>query len=363
MDKILKNRISYHDIFAFFLFVLFVLSSVFYFYYFAYQKGFNYEPVEGFLYPTNTHDNYVYLKNIYDIANIENKIGLNNNVGIAYVYYFLERHIFMGLSFDYISLIVNLIVIWFSFLSYRKIIIVLNLDRKVIYSFFLCSSLIYFAQLINKDSFTILIILKAIEYKLQDRRKKFIILVFLSMIIRIQLPVLLIVFSFLSDNKIFNIKPLNKLIITYVFFSLVNGVFSHYQSAFISEETLSDGLSYIVYNLNNQFLIGSLLLNPLRVVQYFYGYLLSFDFVVGDKIDISRLKDYPQLISFIILSPFIIKCFLHYNKYMNQACRFLMAMIVSFFLIWLFNPSVSPRYLICFLPLYQLLAFYYLRFK
>ncbi|WP_337222569.1 hypothetical protein [Vibrio alginolyticus] len=338
-----------------------IIVIVVYFFTFSYNMPFDYEPVEGYLYPTNTHDNYVYVREANNISRGIENIGFNNNFGIAFIYSSIFE--FFGsfglnLKYDVLSLWVNCFLILACFITYKKIIKLLGLPYYYVFSFFLFSSLIYFAQLINKDIFTIFIILKGVEFAVKGRKKSFFVLALLSVFVRIQLPVFFVMLGFFSFFK--TKKYTFWLFFTYTFFALVNGFFAKYQGMFISEETLSDGLSYWVYYLNYNYYVGSFLLNPLRVIQYFYGYLLSFDFIVGDKLDVSRIKDLPQLLLFLYSVPYFVLAFLNYNRSMNDdRLRVLMSCILSFFLVWLLNPSVSPRYLINFLPIITLISFYY----
>lgn len=322
---------------------------------------FDYEPIEGYLYPTNTHDNYVYVNEANNISQGAGDIGFNNNFGIAFIYSVLSRALFyigFDVSYDILSLVINCFLVLYCFQLFKKIISLISLPYIYVFSFFAFSSFIYFAQLINKDIFTIALIFKGVQLALSGNKKKFILVGVLSVLIRIQLPVFFAVFYFLCFYK--TNRHFFVLFSVYTFFAFVNGIFAKFQGVFISEETLSDGLSYWVYYLNYNYYVGSFILNPLRVVQYFYGYMLSFDFIQGDKLDVSRAKDLPQLLLFIYCLPAFFSSYLSYGKSMNDIkSRVLLSCVTSFFLVWLLNPSVSPRYFINFLPVVTLISFYY----
>ncbi|WP_226991960.1 hypothetical protein [Cronobacter condimenti] len=221
--------------------------------------------------------------------------------------------------------------------------------------------LIYFAQLINKDSFTILIVLLAVSFSISKKWGSFFILVLLSALIRFQLPALLLLyFFFIIGNK----KHLLKFLIAYVFLSLINGVLAKYQTEFFNESTLSDGMSYLVYNINRNYYIGSLLLNPIRAIQYVHDAIISFNFIEDNGIDVGRFKNIPQVLFLFFLSPFIINSIINYKFYMGQKEKYLLAMINAFFGIWLFNPTINLRYFILFFPVLQILGLsMYMNFK
>lgn len=352
-----KNKIYNSDLLSIYLYFLFLVSSYIYCYYFSIGNVLNYEPIEGFINPVNTHDHYIYSLYVKDIMHGDIEFVLNNNIGISYIYIFLisfSELFFDNVNLELLSLVFNLIIILFSYLTYRTIIIDLGLDPKLSLTFFMFSFLIYFAQLINKDSLTILISLRCVLYSYRCCYIKLFILILFSFFVRFQLPALILLYLVLIN---INQNNLLKLGFIYVSLSLCNGFLVKYQSTFLSEETIGGGLSYLVYSLNEKYYIGSLLLNPLRIAQYFYDYYLSFWFVVDGKIDISRLKNIPHILYFTFLLPYL---FLAYKKYSLGSLDFkskcLLSMGVSFFLIWLFNPTINSRYFICFLPILQLIA-------
>ncbi|EKD3182166.1 hypothetical protein CDU00_07940 [Cronobacter sakazakii] len=366
METYQRNS-KFSKIFRYYLFLLFCFGSCIYFLFFVYNKGFTYEPIDGWLYPVNIHDHYVYLSYIEDIESSGDWItlsGLNNNFGISLLYYFFHGilNIFgINISYESLALIINLFILFCVLKAYAYIIYKFNLDSTFALTFFLMTPLVYFAQLINKDSFTILIILLAIKFSLEQRWKSFLILTIVSALIRFQLPALLLLYLFFIIGEK---KHILKFIAAYVFLSLVNGILAKYQTEFFSESTLSDGMSYMVYSLNRNYYIGSLLLNPIRAIQYIHDAIISFAFIDGCKIDVGRFKNIPQVAFLLFLTPFILNSIINYSFYMNQKEKYLLAMICAFFGIWLFNPTINLRYFILFFPVLQILGLsMYINFK
>ncbi|HCM64409.1 MAG TPA: hypothetical protein DIT05_17965 [Morganella sp. (in: Bacteria)] len=356
-----KFSIKKEDIISIALLIILLLSCILYYNYFVAGKSFTYEPVNGFIYPVNIHDNYIYLQYIARINdNLGELIGINNNIGIS-TFYFLIAYFFnvigINIDFNILSLCINNILICFIFLSYRKIIILLYLPRVYILTFFLCISLIYFSQLINKDIFTILFFLKCIEYSIQKKYKMIISLSILSFFIRFQLlPLFILYLIIIKRTK----HPIIKILFIYTILSILNGILSRYQLHFFNEKTLGSGLSYLIFSINQQYFIGSLLFNPIRIIQYIHDLILSFDFIIDNKIDVGRLKNIPQAIVFIFLLPFIITPFLRYRKSIENTDKYFISLTISFFMIWLFNPTINVRYFICLLPTLQIFGFYQL---
>jgi len=346
-------------IFRYYLFIVFCIAAGLYFLFFSYDTGFTYEPIKGLINPVNIHDHYVYLDYIKEIEDTGDWItlsGLNNNLGISLVYYFIHElllFIDINLSYETLSLIINLIIILYAMKVYSLIITKLGISSVWSLSFFIMSPLLYFAQLINKDSFTILIILLAINYSIGKEWGKFFILTAFSVIIRFQLPALLLLYLYFVKGRNNHVR---RFAIAYVSLSLINGMLAKYQIQFFNESTLSDGMSYLVYSLNNNYYIGSLLLNPIRAIQYVHDALISFAFVDGSVIDVGRLKNIPQIVFMLFLSPFIINAILNYKIYMDKKEKYLLAMINAFFGIWLFNPTINLRYFILFFPILQMLG-------
>jgi hypothetical protein len=357
---------NFHLTYSICFFLGFVVISSFYFFLFVSGKGFTYEPIQGFVFPVNIHDHYVYVQYIEKIRGADSLLELlhfNNNTGIALIYLSVINILaLMGaeLPIEDIALFINVGVFFLAFLSYKNIIKQLKLPYYYLYLFFINISFVYFAQLINKDSLTILVFLKTVEYSLIGSKKRFYLLCVLSVFVRIQLPVFIFIYWFLLRK---NTGYFKRFVFVYIVLALASGYLAKYQLLLMSEETLASGFSYLVFKLNTQYYIGSLLLNPIRALQYFYDLLLSFSFYNNGYFDVSRIKNIPQAFVFIVLLPIVLITFFYYEKNMRTPASHLMAAIVSFFLVWLLNPMVNVRYVLLILPIIILLGFYQLKFN
>lgn len=356
-----SKSLKLEDILSIILLIVLFISCIGYYGIFVADKGFTYEPIYGYINPVNIHDNFIYINYIAKIdEDINALIGINNNIGISMLYYTIALILkFIGISVKYeiLALMINCITICVIFLSYRKIMLLLKLPKVYILTFFLCASLIYFSQLINKDLFTILFFLKCIEYSILQKNYKILLIAIMAFFIRFQLLPLFILYLFLIK---YTKNPVTKLFLTYVILSIMNGMLSRYQLNFFNEKTLGNGISYFIFYINTHYFVGSLFFNPLRVVQYIHDLLISFSFIIDNKIDIGRLKNIPQAITFIVLLPFIIKPFCNFKESLTNNNKYFISLTISFFMIWLFNPTINVRYFICLLPVLQILGFYQL---
>lgn len=350
------QRFNLSSVLSVYLLFFYLVVSILYFYFFALDNSLNYEPILGFRYPVNIHDHFVYIRYIEKFESGDIALSINNNIGISYFYYILGKTFYyVGITpnFYYISLALNLLVLFVCFIVYKKILLLYGHSSAASISFFFMSFLVYFAQLINKDSLTILITLLAVLFVLKNNYKMLMLLMVLSIFVRFQLSAVLFFFLIL---RTFNKRPLLSLFVIYSFLSFVNGYLAKYQTLFLGVETIGDGLSALVYRLNVNYYIGSFLFNPVRALQYFYDYYLSLQFYGNGFIDVSRLKNLPHLFFFTFLIPFIFRVLTRYSSVMKSREGIVLSLVVSFFLIWLFNPTVNSRYLICFLPIIQILA-------
>lgn len=309
-----------------------------------------------FQYTLNSHDHLVYLLNIDNVRNEGVVFNLGNDRGISQIYIFFSS-VFPFLvdpDFSLISLFVNCMTLCGCYWLYIRICEILGLDTLHKLSFFVNFSLIYFAQLINKDMFTIFIFLLSCYLALG--KKLYIILLLLPFVflIRIQLAAFVLIFVFLYYIQ----KPLWAIFLIYISTSLLAGYMS-VVNPIIGDESLGEGFSYFLVDFNAEYYIGYLLFNPLRVVQYIVDAYSSFYLPTETGgIDTAKLLRLPQLALIAILikplSTLITKC----GYWMTTPARPLVLIITSYFLAWLMNPTVNARYVMLITPIVVLFALY-----
>ncbi|EMN3921159.1 hypothetical protein REJ49_003971 [Citrobacter farmeri] len=360
MNRLQANAVLTHLI-SYYMFIIFSVCCIVYYFQFVAAGIDSHEPIRGFFYPANIIDHYIYLENYENLKNGNVSFVGINNIGIAFVYYvYFSLLELMGVDIipERLSLILNLFVFLLCFISFKRIVRKLNLDAIVTWLFVFNCSFWYFAQLINKDVFTIFILFKLIEYALYNNKAGIFLIFLFSCFIRIQLPAIICVYLFFIYTK----PTIRNLFIAYLSISIFNGYISRYQTLIIDESTLSDGFSAFIYQMNINYGIGSLLFNPVRIAQSLYSVLSSFDFTYEYGIDVSKLKNIPQVIIFIILSPWIIRVYVRYNLFMRTKAKYVMAIVPAFFLVWLLNPTINSRYVMLIIPALILIGLYSLKF-
>lgn len=354
MNKLHKNDIFMHLI-SYYMFIVFFVCCIIYYLQFIVGGIDTHEPIYGYLFPANIIDHSIYYKNYQNLKNGYIDFAGVNNIGIAIIYYIyfgmLES---LGFSIvpEKLSLILNLYIFLLCFISFKRIVQKLGLSICITWLFVLNSSFWYFAQLINKDVFTIFILYKLIEYALYNKKIGIFFIFVFSFFVRIQLPFIICIYLFFIYSK----PTLKNFLIVYLFMSLINGYISRYQGLIISESTLSDGLSAFIYKMNINYGIGSLLLNPIRLMQSFYSVFDSVNFYSSDGIDVSKLKNIPQLFIFLLLSPWVIKAFYKYSHFMRTKAKYVMSIVPSFFLVWFLNPTINSRYVMLIIPFITLVG-------
>lgn len=339
-----------------FLAVLFFCFFCFlYYYYFASNLVVHGVDVHDyFKLSLNSHDHFIYISYIDAISSGQDVFGLNNNAGISLFYYVISGQWFFGWEVDWawFSFLVNSVALLLSFFFYVKIHIVLKINKYWSFLFLLNPSLLYFAQLINKDSLTILFLFILIYKAVGKDYLSIFLMLPLLFLVRVQLAIFAIVFLILlvSSRRSF------MLFLVYVVTAIAGGVVARY-SLVVGEDSLPDGFSRFVYDVNKEYLVGSLLLNPLRVLQFFQALLSSFDFVLEDgSLDVSRLKNIPQVLLVLFFLPKVIG-YVFFVRASGGGIA-LKYGLISYVLVWLINPTINVRYVMLIAPVFILLGVY-----
>lgn len=303
----------------------------------------------------NAHDHFVYVDNVDEILHEGLKYQLNNDVGIAALYVGLSwlLPIPHDTSFIVTAFIFNCLTIAAIFYCYLRICQELGLDHGALLLFFANLSLIYFSQLINKDALTILAFLHTVLLGLTGRLRWLWLALPLYALVRQQLLLFGVIYLALSYSK----RPVRIALLLYVVTSLVAGLLSVFAQV-IGEDSLGEGLSARLIEFNSSYYVGYTLFNPLRVLQYVYDTLLSFDFLTDTGgIEAAKLLRIPQLLLLIALTPVLFRLITNLRKEMvTPGSRELLFAIISYLLAWLMNPTVNARYVMLITPVLVLWA-------
>ena len=304
----------------------------------------------------NLHDHDVYLMNIDLVKGGDSLFELANDKGIASVYLFLSQ-VFPFLATPDMALlafIFNCAILVISYKVYGNITYELSLGLVAKLSFFANLSFLYFAQLINKDMATIFIFLFCAYAGMRGWHWHLLLLIPFAAFVRIQLVIFILIFIFIASAK--KIGP--RFWLVYIFTSLLAAYLSVYFSI-IGEDSLGDGFSAYLVNLNNELLIGYLLFNPIRVLQFIFDAYLSFDFFTeSGAIDVAKILRLPQLLLLGALAPHFYTLCTRWSSYSKSIARPLVIVILAYTCTWLMNPTVNARYVMLVTPILVLLGLY-----
>lgn len=339
---------------------LFLFLSIVYFFAYTFDLA-NFDAQMGFFkYALNDHDHYIYLEKIHDIA--ENGFGyeMNNDLGIAIIYTVLGKIFwwFKDDNFVKISLLFNCVILIFAYIYYAKICEKLALGALSKYTFFLNPYLIYFAQLINKDSLTVFFILYIVYCGINHKYLFLMLMLPIMALVRQQLFVFGVVCLFVFISNV----PVIRLLIAYLFISVAAAYLSVH-GQIIGDESIGEGFSSYLIALNQSYYIGYLIFNPIRVIQCFYDLFLSFDFLLPEGgVDTAKLLRIPQLMILTICSVKLLSMIVRFKYWLQTPARPLVIAIVAFFIAWLINPTINARYTMLIMPVILLFSMYAFRY-
>jgi hypothetical protein len=304
----------------------------------------------------NSHDHLVYVATLDALRANGIQYGLNNDFGIAGIYLVLGEF-FPFLVNDQLTLLsfmFNTAVLIPTYLLWAKICDFYGLSLNARLAFFLNTSLLYFMQLINKDMLTIFAFLLAVYAGTHRRLFVLVLAVPILFFVRQQLAVFAILFVYFMRTP----QPQKRMIFAYVITSVVAGVLSVFASV-IGEDSLGDGFSAYLTQLNSQYYIGYLIFNPLRVVQYIVDVYMSFSvFTETGTVDVAKLLRLPQLLLLAALWKPCLEMVRRFNLWLYTPARPLILTVVAYLLAWLMNPTVNARYVMLITPVLVIFAFY-----
>lgn len=304
----------------------------------------------------NLHDHQIYTKYIENIDGHNALVFADNNIGIALIYQQFNNILPWQLFADIevLAATINTITLLVCFFVYRSICNALKLGSISRLSFFANTSLLYFTQLINKDLFTIFLLLFATYCGLQKKNWLLLALLPIFFLVRQQLVIFILLFLVINSAKRQSIV----ILLAYIITSLIAATISN-NITFIEEETLGDGFSSLVNQINKNYHIGYLLLNPIRIIQFAQDALLVFFPVTESKnIDFAKILRIPPITIIITLSLHLIPTKNHIKLWKTHQAKALTSTVIAFILTWLMNPTINARYVMLIVPTITILALY-----
>ncbi|WP_413794629.1 MULTISPECIES: hypothetical protein [unclassified Pseudomonas] len=274
-----------------------------------------------------------------------------NNYVISFIY-----SLFFWLGFSdlvLVSLFVNVIVISIAYA--RSELLCFQVTKRflpLLYWLGLLSAL-QFSILINKDSFGVLFYVVLVSFLMFRKRIDLCLLLILCPI-RLQF-LLVFVFSVFIASSINSqdrkIRVIAKVGVLYVLCSIVAMYLESNEALLAHSRYAEGGVAQWISNLNNQFYIGSLLLNVLKPIQYVYDLFRSASVdhsVLGWGVYFSRLYLFFLIMIFSLY--FFIAVYLPWVVIRKREMFIASVVICSFFLVYSISPVVNYRYLLNISP-------------
>lgn len=321
-----------------------------------YSSGKTVNPSSTYFTVSTDHANYA--RTIEVIKTGEYRPGpTNNNAGISYLYLWLSG--FFGDDLPRLALAVNTAVFFLSFLVLRRLLPLYGLPRFLSVFLLLNPATLYFSHFINKESFSLLAVLSMVYCAGSGRWKTLLLLIPLSMVARLQLGIFGAALALLFYTRHFFLGAAA----AYFLLSLGGALVVTFLRGF-DPSLWGNGLVQTVYGLNRDYYVGSLLLNPIRAMQYLIDLRSGAgDFLKNAGIALYNLKDIPSVMALLALSPFLAYMFVNLHVYKDRPSRAGICAVLIYMLVQLMNPVIHARYLFPVLPVVFILALFVLNEK
>lgn len=306
-------------------------------------------------YTLNVHDHLVYVSGIDRVRDGSLVYEVSNDLGIAMIYAALASAFpaLVSPDFTMLAFVFNCATLCGVYMAYAQICNELGVSAWAKVAFFANLSLVYFAQLINKDMLSVLVFLLAVLWGIRGKWLWLLLALPLLALVRQQLAVFAILYVVLMRTR----HPIRMILLGYVVTSIVAAVLSIF-AGIIGEESLGDGFSLYLIDFNRQYYVGYLLFNPVRVVQYVLDALRSFDLSTETGgIDTAKLLRWPQLILLLMLGRELVQLVTRFRAWFSTPAKPLVMVVVAYLLAWLMNPTVNARYVMLITPVLVLFAY------
>ncbi|MDD2806167.1 MAG: hypothetical protein PHV33_11480 [Elusimicrobiales bacterium] len=296
-------------------------------------------------------DHQEYVNAIYRMETGVYEFGYNNNAGISAFYLLLKK--LAGDNFKLTAFMVNNAVFALCFFFCLRLLGALGLPLFYAALLFLNPATVYFSQLINKESFSLLAVLALTYFAARRSWLPFLLLVPLAGLLRLQLVLFGAALLFLTIGRGF----IKRAFLSYVVLSLGGGLVAKFVGGF-EPSHWKWGTSQANFWLNREFLLGSLVLNPARLLQYLKDLLFSGAFLQNGIIDLYKFRDFPSTIALVAALPLLAYLAVNVHVYAAGRAKAPVAAVTAYLLVLLMNPIIHSRYLFPVLPLLFLLAVY-----
>jgi hypothetical protein len=252
-----------------------------------------------------------------------------------------------------LSLIVNFLLYAGSLWSFLDLARRLNVSERYLIALAFYPPFLFFSALVNKDIFLIFILLRLTIAFIEWRLASIIALSLLVGLVRFQYLALPLLAWFLLRGRFGK-----RFAVAYIATALAAAQITRSTDFFALEHFNTGGISDLVFALNRDYLIGSLLLNPIRVLQYPLSLAQGWTLVIADEgIDLMKVTEGVTFFWFLWVAPGVLRFFRATSRRrIDRASAVLRAMLTSFVLILLLTSITEPRYLMSLYPILLLCA-------
>lgn len=337
------------------VYFIFLITNLIYFYFFSFlpisrdHMIFETRSYYGIFTYTANGDHFSYLYPIDTILNQGKSLGrISPHSGIVYFYYYLHKCI--PLDYAILSFIVNNVVIVASYITLIAILKRAALSTRYSWVFFCNPQLVYYSQLMNKESLTLLAVLLMAYFVSTRRNIPLVITTLASIVIRQWLGLFAFFLWWLYNARNYKIRMLHLYVITAFLAAYISTQVSTAPNLDLQTSTLQ----MLIHQLNNDYGIGTLLLAPLRILQFIYLQLLSIPNSITPRglISLYHAQDVLPVMIIIILGERLSRIFLNMRIYFRRGERVFLSPIIAFTFVLLLYPYSHQRY---FFPVIVLL--------
>lgn len=336
---------------AAYLFLL--LANVLYFYTFVYTRPITQLTADVnslfyyfyFFFPVNY--DYLMYEHIFRVIDSGSwQYWSNSNFAISFFYVYASR--LTHLSYDVVSFIVNNLLIVGSYYYLVRILEAAGLSTRYSFLFFLNPQLVYYSQAINKEMPALYFVLQ-LTYLVSKRRwLMFGAVAVLAGVLRQQLLLFAGFLYFLQTARRFRAR----LMVAYVA-SAVLAVIAPSIGLRSASTVANARFSKFVFDLNDRFYVGSLLLAPVTVAQWIYEQMRSLWFITDEGyVNLYYLRDVIPIVLLLCLLPANLQILLRIRVYGQRPQRLMLSAILAFTFMQLIHPIIQQRY---YFPLVVLL--------
>ena len=298
--------------------------------------------------PYNLPDHLIYTAVIQNINNVDWWLPFLANHGVAVFYYYLGDFLNSKDSeFLILSFTVNILLYIATINSYINLTNKLGLKNSKTILLVFYPPFLFFSALINKDMLLIFLVLRSCIALIDQSWRTLLLITIGLAFVRVQYMPLPLIALIIIRGRFWN-----RIVFLYVLTSICAALIARFSVVF-EVDFEANGLSTFIYELNKNYLIGSLIFNPIRTVHYFLGFGNAWLLIFEDSgINLMKLIEGFTFFWFAWTLPGVFKFFSKIkNNEINKNHRIIGAIILGFIFSLLLTAITEVRYITPLFPL------------